>query len=172
MTSIVEAQLILCPSRVPAKCRAARGDPWRLKRQPCIRGTQCKQGWHRGRSGMGQPRRAGFLDHALAHKAFLGREEASSTPGQTDQAPCPSIRGLPGPWAWGSPPPHNAEPGDSVFQSCLRISGSVSHTRTTKAAITLASTAPGSRTTKPSFSAVTITTQFSNTAATRPSFRR
>lgn len=53
---------------------------------------------------MGQPRRAGFLDYALAHKAFLGREEASSTPGQTDQAPRPSIHGLPGPWAWGSPP--------------------------------------------------------------------
>lgn len=100
---------------------------------------------------------------SLNHEGFPGREGPvgpwSRWPSPFCSAPV-SCQGDPG------------KPGVSVFQSCPHISGSVSLTRTTKAATTLVSTAPGSRTTKLSSFAVTITTRSSNTAATRRSSRR
>lgn len=112
----------------------------------------------RGPEGFGAEVRL-FLDP----EEFLEKGGASRTLEQATSTFCStpvSYQGDPG------------KPGVSVFQSCPHTSGSVSLTRTTKAATTLASTAPGSQITKPSSFAVTITTRSSNTAATRRSSRR
>lgn len=101
--------------------------------------------------------------HFLDHEEFLQKAGASRTLEQAASPFCAAPVGC-----QGDP----GKPGAPVFQSCLHISGSVSLTRTTKAATTSVSTAPGSRTTRPSSSAVTITTRSSNTAATRRSSRR